>query len=110
MAEEVEYALQLVAEELFTNMIKYGAQGGPEVSVFLFREVGQIRMVFEDPGASPFDPTTTKPRDFDRPASMRRPGGLGMHLVRQYMDDFRYEHNGKAGITTVIRRLERPRA
>jgi len=29
LEEEVEYGLQLAAEELFTNMVKYGAEGAP---------------------------------------------------------------------------------
>lgn len=108
LGEEIEYGLQLVAEELFTNMVKYGADGEPEVMVHLFADAQRLRMVFEDPGAHPYDPTMTPPRDLDRPAQERRPGGLGVHLVRTYMDEFSYEHTGSTGLTTVTKKLGPP--
>lgn len=108
LGEEIEFGMQLVAEELFTNMVKYGS-GDPEVTVRLSADSEQLRMVFEDPGSTPFDPTTMPARDLDRPAHERRPGGLGVHLVRTYMDEFTYEHTGHTGITTVTRKLGRSR-
>ena len=108
--EESEYGVQLVAEELFTNMVKYGAEGGPNVTVCVACSDGRVRMVFEDPGTHPFDPTTAKPRDLDLPTEKRRPGGLGVHLVRTYMDEFTYEHRGGTGYTTVSRKVRTPRA
>lgn len=108
--EESEYGVQLVAEELFTNMVKYGADGDPEVTVRLTVEGERLTMVFEDPGSRAFDPTVTTPRDLNLPTEQRRPGGLGVHLVRTYMDEFRYEHRGGTGYTTVSRKLRSQRA
>ena len=109
LEEEVEYGLQLAAEELFTNMVKYGAEGAPEILVQLSGGALEVQMVFKDQGAHPFDPTCIQPRDFDKPAGERRPGGLGIHLVRSYMDEFRYEYCEGTGITTVIKRVGKSR-
>jgi anti-sigma regulatory factor (Ser/Thr protein kinase) len=109
LEEEVEYGLQLAAEELFTNMVKYGAEGAPEILVQLSGGPIEVKMVFQDRGGQPFDPTGIQPRDFDKPADERRPGGLGIHLVRSYMDDFRYEYREGTGITTVIKRMGKSR-
>lgn len=108
--EESEYGIQLVAEELFTNMVKYGSDGDPTVTVHLACADGRIRMIFADPGTSVFDPTTATPRDLDQPAEKRRPGGLGVHLVRTYMDEFTYSHRDGTGYTTVSRLVRSPRA
>jgi len=107
--DESEYGVQLVAEELFTNMVKYGADGGPDVMVHLSREGERIRMVFEDPGSHPFDPTTARRRGLDLPTETRWPGGLGMHLGRTHRAEFRYEHRGGTGFTTVSRKVRSPR-
>jgi serine/threonine-protein kinase RsbW len=103
--EDVEYGLQLVAEELFTNMVKYSPQGEPFITIELSGDHSEVRMVFQERGVLPFDPTTTQPRDFDKQAAQRRPGGLGVHLVRTYMDDFRYEHKDGESTTTVSKKL-----
>ena len=105
LAEEVEYGLQLVAEELFTNMVKYSPEGEPHIQVRIAGNATELSMVFEDKGVRPFDPTVTRPRDFDKPAAERRPGGLGVHLVRTYMDDFRYEHRDGTSTITVVKKL-----
>jgi serine/threonine-protein kinase RsbW len=110
LGEEVEYGLQLVAEELFTNMVKYGKDGGPDIEVRLSGDARQVTMVFQDPGSRPFDPTETRPRDLEKPVQERRPGGLGVHLVRMYMDEFRYEHREGTGVTTVTKKLRNDRA
>lgn len=105
LAEDVEYGLQLVAEELFTNMVKYSPEGEPHIQVLISGDATEMQMVFEDKGVRPFDPTVTRPRDFDKPATERRPGGLGVHLVRTYMDDFRYEHKDGTSTITVVKKL-----
>lgn len=105
LAEDVEYGLQLVAEELFTNLVKYSPEGEPHIDVRISGDATELHMVFEDRGVKPFDPTATRPRDFDKPPQERRPGGLGVHLVRTYMDDFRYEHRDGTTTLTVVKRL-----
>ena len=105
LQEDLEYGLQLVAEEIFTNMVKYSPEGDPLIHVQISGDAEELQMVFEDKGVRPFDPTTTQPRDFDKPAAERRPGGLGVHLVRTYMDDLRYEHEQGTTRITVVKRL-----
>jgi anti-sigma regulatory factor (Ser/Thr protein kinase) len=63
-------------------------------------------MVFVERGVERFDPTTQQPRDFDQPARLRRPGGLGVHLVKTYMDEFNYEHVDGQSTITVSKRLD----
>ncbi len=58
-------------------------------------------------GAQPFDPTALPELDAESPLSRRRPGGLGLHLVRRLTTAFRYEYRDGVGVTRVV--LREPR-
>ena len=73
----------LVLEEIVTNLVKYGwPDGGDHRITFTFEEVdGELVLRFEDDGA-PFDPRSAPRPVFPEALELRRPGGLGLHLVR----------------------------
>jgi anti-sigma regulatory factor (Ser/Thr protein kinase) len=106
---ETVFAVNFVIEELFTNMVKYQPSGSNDISILCLCEHSgdgrtlTIRMV--DYGVEYFDPTDAPPVDISKPLSERRPGGLGVHLVRQYVDDFRYEYDGGDSIITLTKKL-----
>ena len=58
----------------------------------------EVRVEFRDRGV-PFDPTTAPPPD------LSRIGGLGIHLVRGLMQDFRYQRAGDWNRITMRRPL-----
>jgi serine/threonine-protein kinase RsbW len=78
--------------------------------VWLSGDTTRVKLVLEERGVRPFDPTNIPARDIDKPASERRPGGLGVHLVRTLMDDFRYRHHDGVTTITVSRKLGARRA
>jgi serine/threonine-protein kinase RsbW len=53
----------------------------------------------------PFDPRSTQPRDFEKPSTERRPGGLGVHLVKELVDEFQYDYRDGRSTITVAKRL-----
>ena len=59
-----------------------------------------------DRGVEYFDPTAAPPVDTTKPLSERRPGGLGVHLVKQYVDDFKYEYVGNDSVITLTKKLK----
>jgi len=87
-------SLTLVLEELLVNVVKYGYRGrmGP---VVLSLTVQNDRLVGEivDEGA-PFDPTAAPEPDIKSALEERPVGGLGIHLVRNMVDELRYERDG----------------
>ena len=104
--EAVSYVLNLAVEELFTNMVKYGPEGDPEIPISIEKETGRVVLKIVDRGVEPFDVTHVKGRDLDRPVMERRPGGLGLHLVRQMVDEIDYHFKDGRSTITITKLLE----
>ena len=93
-------------DEAATNVIKHGYRGGPgwlDVDVTL--EDGRFIVTLEDV-APPFDPTTVPAPDLAIPPLARKPGGMGVHLIREATDAVSYRPRpGGGNILTLIRTL-----
>ncbi|MBK6980568.1 MAG: ATP-binding protein [Betaproteobacteria bacterium] len=87
--------VDLVVEELFTNMVKYGAAADPgtEVRIDMASVEGGVEVCLTDFGVEPFDVTQVPDADTNLPIEQRRPGGLGLHLIRRLVDSWGYEHS-----------------
>lgn len=87
--------VDLVVEELFTNMVKYGAGADPgtEVRIDMAAIDGGVEVTLTDFGVEPFDVTLAPDADIDLPVAERRPGGLGLHLIRRLVDAWSYEYS-----------------
>ncbi len=93
---DAAFELNLVLEELFTNAVRHGGCEGMKPAAYVrlgLLERGGVAVEFRDRGA-PFDPTSAAEPDVTAPLSERRPGGLGIHLVRQMMHDLEYCRSG----------------
>ncbi|QLA16358.1 ATP-binding protein [Desulfolutivibrio sulfoxidireducens] len=94
---KVIYQVRLVLDELLTNVISYGFSDGRkhEIEVEMRLADSRLHLRIED-DAKAFDPLQAEPPDLRSPAEDRAIGGLGIHLVRKFMDSVRYERrNGK---------------
>lgn len=91
LASELVFRLTLVLEEIITNVISYGYEDGSEheISVRLFWHDPNMRIEVED-DARPFNPLKAPPPDMGKPLAERKVGGLGIHLVREMMDELEY--------------------
>jgi len=81
----------LAVDEAVTNIIQHGYQlqaGSIEISINYQSNRLEIRLRDNAPA---FDPTQMAPPDPDIPLSQRRPGGLGVHMMRQLTDDLQYQ-------------------
>ena len=103
---ETVFALNFVIEEIFTNMVKYQPSGSNDVSIELTGDSQTLTIRLTDYGVEYFDPTAAPTVDTSKPLSERRPGGLGVHLVRQYVDEFNYRYVGNDSIITLIKHLK----
>jgi anti-sigma regulatory factor (Ser/Thr protein kinase) len=101
----VEFDLNLVLEELFVNSVRHGGCEGMEeaVEVGLRLDGNGVLVEFSDRG-TPFDPANAPAPNLDAPAEERRPGGLGIHLVRELMGDFEYRRAGDRNQISMRRR------
>lgn len=99
------HALDLVAEELFTNVVKYN-HGEGDVLIGLSWRPPDAVMIVRDFGVEPWDVTRAAPVDTTAPLAARRAGGLGLHLVRQIADRIEYAYQDRNSTITVTKRLE----
>lgn len=88
-------AVDFVLEELFTNMVKYAAADDPasEVRIDMVALDGGVEVTLTDVGVEAFDVTQAPDARVDLPLAERRPGGLGLHLTRRLVDDWKYEYS-----------------
>jgi serine/threonine-protein kinase RsbW len=91
LPSEVQNALFVSVDEAVSNAISHGYAAGArgEIVVRLHRRAGSVVLEIEDDGQS-FDPLQAPPPDLTLPLEARPIGGLGIHLIRQLMDDVSY--------------------
>lgn len=85
-------AVDFAIEELFTNMVKYAAGSDAAVRVSLTKVAGGVEATLTDFGVDRFDPTQAPEVDIHAPIEQRRPGGLGLHLIRKMVDSIHYDY------------------
>ena len=84
------YDVTLAIEEAFTNIIMHGYCGQPGgIEIQITRADDTLLLQLRDQ-APPFDPTGVPSPDTTLPLQKRPLGGLGIHLIRQTMDEISY--------------------
>lgn len=99
--DQVKYAVELAAEELFTNVLRHNPAGGDQIEIRLKVEGEGVSLSLTDFNAPPFDVQTEAPAvDVNKALEDRKPGGLGLFLVKTMMDRVEYHHeNGNSTVT-----------
>jgi sigma-B regulation protein RsbU (phosphoserine phosphatase) len=95
LAPELVFRVNLVLEEIVTNVISYGYDDSQEheISVRLSWQDPRIELEIKDDGR-PFNPLEASQPEMERPLVERPVGGLGIHLVRTMMDHLDYRREG----------------
>lgn len=91
---------QLIVEELFTNMVRHNRGGSQEIAILLERAGSELRIELTDFAVDPFDPADAPAPNTQVPPEQRRPGGLGLHLVRKLAEKMEYRYEN--GNSTII--------
>jgi anti-sigma regulatory factor (Ser/Thr protein kinase) len=99
--------VDLALEELFTNMVKYGTGSRADVTVAMAAIDGGVEVTMIDRDVAAFDPTRAPPVDVEAPIEARKPGGLGVHLVRRMADSVEYEYNSESRESRITLRYTR---
>jgi len=94
--------INLVLDELFTNIICYGFYGNREhiVRMTITLENDEICVCIEDDGI-PFNPIKFEIPDMAHSIEECKIGGLGIHLVRKLVDDICYQRCGHKNVLTL---------
>lgn len=101
-SEQMAFDLDLVLEELFTNIVRHGRGTGSVEIELSPAGPGAVRLVLRADEPVAHDPTAAPEVDTNKPAEERRAGGLGVHFVRELSREFRYEWSGGVATTTVV--------
>jgi len=101
-------SLNLAIEEAVVNVMEYAYPEGTKGTVNIVATIADdvLSFVISDSG-KPFDPTAKAEVDTTLSAEERPIGGLGIHLVRQIMDDIAYERKDNKNILTLKKKLDR---
>ena len=98
--------LHLAVEEVFVNLVKYNSESTNDVSIDITRKPDRLEIRLSDRDVHSYDPTKRPPVDIDRPIAERGPGGLGIHFMREIMDDVIYDYSDRTATITLIKKLE----
>jgi len=95
VSERIVYATHLALEEVLSNVIRHGYEDTcrHEIALVLRVDEGSVELEVLDDGRE-FDPVSAPEVDLALPLARRRPGGLGIHLLRQFVSEIRYERIG----------------
>lgn len=99
--------MELTAEEVFVNIASYAYDpevGPATVRVETEEHPPSVVVSFTDQGR-PYNPLMRKDPNIHLPVSQRRRGGLGVYLVKQYMDDVDYQYRDGRNILTMRKNL-----
>lgn len=102
------FTLNLTLDELVTNIISYGFEDDEEheilISITFSNEKQELTMQIEDEGVY-FNPLNiSKPNHIDKPMEKKPIGGLGIHLVKKFVDNVHYERRGNRNILTLTKK------
>ena len=96
--------INLAMEEAVVNVMSYAYpdQTNGKVNIEATVDEKALTFVIRDHGI-PFDPTTSGETDTSLSAEEREIGGLGIFLIRQYMDNIAYERVDGQNILTLTK-------
>ena len=106
LSPDVTFNLNLVLEEAVVNIINYAYPKEEHESIYLSARLheGSIVLVLTDTGKE-FDPTMVPDADISLSAEDRQIGGLGIFLIRQIMNEVKYERIEGKNVLTLEKKL-----
>jgi serine/threonine-protein kinase RsbW len=87
--------VHLALEELYVNMVEYYPDNDNDILLDVSASDGKVTVAMTDFDVDPFDVTVPRKVETDLPLDERVPGGLGLHLVQQMVDNLEYEYRDR---------------
>jgi serine/threonine-protein kinase RsbW len=103
---EAAYSVDLAVEEIFTNLVKYNRSNN-DIDIELECKNTVLTVKLRDHDVDRFDITEVAAVDTTLPLSERKPGGLGLHLTREAMDEIEYSYKNRISTITMRKYLEK---
>ncbi len=101
--------VNVVFDELLNNIVSYAYEGDGDRQIDFRVELTSDRLVatIADDGP-PFNPFAGSPPDTNLSLEEREIGGLGVHLVRNVMDEAIYNRRADKNVVIVVKYLAKP--
>jgi serine/threonine-protein kinase RsbW len=102
---EALHAFQVAFDELLTNVVDY-AQGAADepMGVAFSRDRDRVDATIRYRAVA-YDPTAREAPDTESGIAQRAIGGLGIHLVKSLMDEFRHHYVDGYNVLTLSKRI-----
>ena len=104
--------VELAVDEACANVIEhaYGYDTSKDVIIRATFDDEALRIDVEDTGRG-FDPSSIQQEELERLVAARKSGGLGMRLIKLYMDEVRYEiEPGRKNELHMMKRIGKKKA
>ena len=101
------YQINLALEEILVNISKYaypGNEGVIDISFEISDNPKQLRVVIKDKGKD-FNPLEKEDPNLDASVEKRKIGGLGIYIVKNMVDDIKYQRLNNENILEFIKNL-----
>ena len=93
--DSVRMPVHLALEELYVNMVEYYPDNDNDILLDVSASDGKVSVAMTDSDVDPFDVTVPRDVETNLPLDQRVPGGLGLHLVQQMVDNLEYEYRDR---------------
>jgi serine/threonine-protein kinase RsbW len=105
--EPTVYHCQMSVDEACTNIIEhaYGGEDRGDIDITCTVEENLFSVTLFDRG-EPFDPDRVPLPVIDSDISKIRPGGIGLHLMRQLMDEVYFSFSDEGNRLTMVKRAK----
>ncbi len=101
--KDIHFQIDLVVEELFSNMVKYDHKNNGRIELELKMQQNDLVIVLTDFDVRPFDPTKSERYDISQNLKDRPIGKLGIHLVNQIVDQIEYQYHNNNSIIKLTK-------
>lgn len=107
IAKKPKFEINLALDELFTNIINHGFNDDQEhnIRVTCAMDEKTVEITIKDDGM-PFNPLEAPQPDLNCTFNDREIGGLGIHLIKAYIDQIDYQRDADENVLTLTKILK----
>jgi sigma-B regulation protein RsbU (phosphoserine phosphatase) len=99
----ISQKIGIACDDLLNNVISYAFRDDGDHEIDIKAELAGSRLtVTISDGGVPFNPLGSKTPDTDLSVDERELGGLGIHLVRNLVDDISYQRRINRNVLSVV--------
>ena len=103
LSNKIATNTKIVFDELLSNIINYGFEDVKQHTIHIETKMNgnNLIIIIEDDGIS-FNPFQLKTPDITLSIEKRKIGGLGVHLVKNLVDEYHYLRGTNKNTSTMI--------